>query len=539
MRKKIQQLLENVLKAEHLPLQDFTVEATAQSSFGDFSTNLPFRLAKILKRSPQDVALWFIPKLASPLIEKVEAMNGYMNFFLQPDAYKKEIQKILKQGKKYGSENIGKGKKIQIEFISANPTGPVHMGNGRGGFLGDCLGNVLSRLGYKVTKEYYINDYGNQTDILAESVLRTYLKNQGVKVDYAENLYQGDYIQDIARSFEMKYGKLEKVQEIKEKARKFAVEQMIQMIKSFVNEKLGICFDVWFSETSLYEGPRKEKVLKELEKRNLTYEKDGALWFRSTLYGDDKDRVIRKSDSLLTYFFSDILLFWNRVKERKFKKIIQIWGADHHGYVPRVRSLFRAFEEGERADFILVQLVRLMFHGKMLRMSKRKGVFLTLEELIDDIGLDVARFFFLNVHPDSMMDFDLELARKHSHDNPVFYVQYAHARIASILRHVQEAQPKKSQKPYEYNEVEKALAKKLMDYASVLKAIEADYGVSRLPQYTYDVARRFHDFYEKCRVISDDQVIPERLHLIEATKMILKDALSLMGITAPEAMTHK
>lgn len=536
MKGKIKKIIEEVLKTAGIPAVDFNIEYPPNPRLGDYSCNVAFRLSKIWQKSPSAIAVELKEKIKSPLIKRIDAVNGYLNFFLEEAYYLDELKTILRQKQAYA-----KGKrrgKVQVEFISANPTGPLHLGNGRGGFLGDCLANVLTKAGYQIQREFYINDFGHQADLLGESVIRAYLLRQGIKIDYPDELYHGEYIKDLARQLELKHWKLQEIQEMKEEVRDFAVGEIIKQIKELTEKKMKIKFDRWFSEKSLYQGRFKEKVLAELKKKKLIYEKDGALWFKSQDFGDEKDRVIQKADGAYTYFFSDILYFWNKFKIRKFKKVIDIWGADHHGYVLRMQAMLKALDHGGQFDVILVQLVRLVFGGKELKMSKRAGTFVTLEELINDVGLDVGRWFFLQITPETQMDFDLELARQKSQENPVYYVQYAHARICSILKRIQNSEFK-IQNSYQYNEVEFNLIKKLAAYYELIEEVAANYNVSRLPQYVLELARQFHDFYEKCRVISEGRVIVERLNLIKATRIILADVLKLMGISAPEKMEKK
>ena len=430
---------------------------------------------------------------------------------------------ILKEKDKFGVLNIGKSKKINVEFISANPTGPLTLGNGRGGFCGDVLANVLKKAGHEITREYYINNVGEQVRKLGHSVIGD-----------SEAVYSGKYIEDLRKKIGGK-----EPEEVGEKAVKIILKEMI---KPSI-EKMGIKFDIWFSEKSLYKDKKVEEILDCLENKKLTYEKEGALWFKSTKFGDDKDRVLKKADGERTYFASDIAYLKNKF-ERGFDSLIFFLGADHYGYIDRIKAAAEVIGyKKKQVNVIIMQMVRLFEKGKQVRMSKRAGVYVTLDELIDEVGLDVARFFFLTRNSNSHLNFDLDLAKERSEKNPVYYVQYAHARICSILRknpkskiqmpnQIQNPNAKLLIHPSELN-----LIKQLIRFPEIIEDTAKDYQVQRIPQYAISLTTAFHQFYENCRVISENKELTQvRSSLILATKTVLKNTLDLMGISSPEKM---
>lgn len=471
-RDEIKKIIEKALKELKIKVPDFSIEIPKDKNNGDYSTNV----AMIVGQDPNKIA----EKIKNSMFEKVEvAKPGFINFFLSNDYLQKQIGKI-----KY--PNIGKKQKVNAEFISANPTGPLTLGNARGGFSGHTLSNVLKKVGYDVTREYYINDRGKQIK------------------DLKEGLYKGE---------------------------KRTAVQIQKENQEFITKELNIKFDVWFSEKSLYKNKEVDKVLALLKKKKLTYEKDGALWFKTTKFGDDKDRVLIRENGEETYLTSDVAYLKNKF-DRGFKKIIIFLGADHHGYVKRIKAAAQALGyKKEQVDLIVMQLVNL----KEGRMSKRAGVYIMLEDLIKEVGLDVARFFFLQRAANSHLIFDLELAKKKSQENPVYYVQYAHARIASILRKAEIKPGKSFGKLKEKEELD--LIKQLIRLGEVIEDTARDYQVQRLPHYAVELAESFHRFYQKCQVLTDDKELAKaRLGLIKAAQEALKEVLSLMGISAPLKM---
>lgn len=501
IRQELKKLIQKSLDKE----ADIVIETPAQSSHGDYSSNIalimggndPFKFAQELKE-----------KMGRPeFLDKIEVVKpGFINFFLSPGFLQKKIEGILKKGFEFPELN----KKINVEFISANPTGPLTLGNGRGGFCGDALANALEKVGCKVTREYYINDTGEQIRKLGHSVIGD-----------SEAVYKGDYINELKI-------KGEDPEEVGQKACKQILDNIIKPSVA----KMGIDFDVWFSQKSL--DP--EEVLALLEKKGLTYEKDGALWFNSEKFGDDKDRVLIRKNKEKTYFASDIAYLKNKF-ERGFDKLIFFLGADHAGYVKRMEAAAEALGYNKKdLDFMVMQLVRLFEGGRQVRMSKRAGTYVTIDELIDEVGLDVARFFFLMRGSGSHLNFDLELAKEKSEKNPVYYVQYAHARISSILKKPN-ISFKKADLSLLKRQEELDLIKKVIRFPEVIKDTACDYQVQRLTQYVRDLADLFHKFYEKHQVLGEDKELTKaRLCLISITKHTLSEALGVMGISAPEKM---
>ncbi|MCX6813443.1 MAG: arginine--tRNA ligase [Candidatus Azambacteria bacterium] len=513
------------------------VEVSGNKEHGDYTTNIVFALTKILP-ARGEIAEYLINKLKKQKIKdfsKIETKNGFINFFLSPECLHHQIKEILKQKNKYGWIDTKKSppslklrRAMQVEFISANPTGPLTIGNGRGGSYGDTLANVLETQGHKVVREFFINDRGGQILALGRSIKLA----QGEKLDLekteSENLYQGDYINDLARQINNGLS----VEEAGQKATELILETYIKPAV----KRLGIKFDSWFSEKSLYKGVKYGEIMEDLMRRDFIYEKDGATWMKTSELGDDKDRVLIKSSGDETYFMSDILYHFNKFNVRKFDKVINIWGADHHGDVPRLLGALKIMGiDLERLDIMLYQFVRLIKNGKEFKVSKRAGTFVTLEELINEVGLGATRFFFLMYSPNTHMDFDMKLAKERSQKNPVYYVQYAHARISSILRKAKAAGGKNLELLKEKEELN--LIRKLAEFPELLSEISINYEVHRLPRYALELAREFHNFYEKYRVITEDKNLTSaRLALVTATKIVLANALNLMGIKAPDKM---
>jgi len=454
-------------------------------------------IAKEKKQNSLEIAKKIAKKLQTTnyKLQAVVEKPGFINFFVSKEYLRKQTEEILKKKEKFGNLKIGKKQKINVEFISANPTGPLTLGNGRGGFCGDVLSNVLERAGYNVIREYYLNDRGKQIE------------------DLKKGLYKGE---------------------------KRTVLQIQKENQKFITRKLKIKFDNWFSEKSLYKNKEVDKVLYYLRKKKLIYKKEGALWFKSTKFGDDKDRVLIKKSGDYAYLAADIAYLKNKF-DRKFDKLIYFWGADHHGYIKRIEAAAEALGyKKEQVDFIIFQMVRLLEKGKQVKMSKRAGAYVALEELIDEVGLDVARFFFLIRGYGAHLNFDLSLAKEKSDKNPVYYIQYAYARICSILRKAQISKPKCQIKPKTQNlkePSELALIKQLIRFEEIIEDTSKDYQVQRIPQYAIDLAESFHKFYKNCRVLTDDKKLSQaRLSLILATQIVLKNILDVMGISAPSKM---
>ncbi|MEK7071700.1 MAG: arginine--tRNA ligase [Patescibacteria group bacterium] len=515
IREEIKNLVEKAIKELYGQEANVRIDQPENGEFGDYSTNA----AMLLKKNPQEI----VNVIKSDFLEKIEIKDGFINFFVSKEYLQKQVGEILKQkpasrqaGNKFGSLKIGANQKINVEFISANPTGPLTLGNGRGGFCGDVLANVLEKAGYKVTREYYLNDRGEQIIKLGHSVLGD-----------ESAVYKGKYIEELNK-------------EVKEKNPEKAGSQAAKiifekMIKPAI-KKMAIKFDVWFSEKSLYQKGEVKKTSDLLKRKNLVYENEGALWFKSTQFGDDKDRVLIKENKEETYFLSDIAYLKNKF-DRGFKKLIFFWGADHYGYVARLKAAAEALGyRKDQIDIIIMQLVRLMQGGQEVRMAKRTGIYVTIDELIDEIGLDVARFFFLTRSPNTHLNFDLDLAKEQSEKNPVFYIQYAYARISSIIKKAGLIEVKPQPSLLNHSS-ELNLVKQLIKLPEVVEDITKDYQVQRLPQYATDLATAFHQFYRDCKILSEAEGLQKaRLGLVLATKIILKNTLDLMGISAPEKM---
>jgi arginyl-tRNA synthetase len=501
-------------------LKDVKIEQPESAAHGDYSTNVAFKLAGILKQTPLIVAENLKPRLllaGAGLIEKVEiAEPGFLNFFLSKERLEREVKDILKEKTSYG-QLPDQGKKIQIEFVSANPTGPLTVGNARGGPLGDVLGNVFKKAGYKTEKAYYINDHGMQISDLGHSVL----KDEGAK-------YQGVYIDDLN-----KRNKEKEAFKAGQWAAKVVLKESIQ--KTLAN--LGIKYDEWFSETKLHKSKAVDKVLDILRKKELIYEKEGAQWFKSSNFGDERDRVVVKSDGHKTYLAGDLAYHYYKFNQKKFDKAINIWGADHYGDVPGLRAGVEALGFKDQLDFILLQFVTLLENGQATKMSKREGNYVAMDELLAAVGRDATRFFFLQKSPDSHLNFDLALAKEQSEKNPVFYVQYAYARICSILKKAEKFKISTDKINLLTHPSELKLIKELVRFPEIIEAIPKDYQVQRLPQYAMDLSASFHTFYANCKVLSENSSLTQaRLALVSATRIILKNTLDLMGIGAPEKM---
>ncbi len=528
-----------------LSLDDVHLEHPGNPEHGDYSSNVAMtpssenKEQRTKNKNPQEIAELIVSKFPkTDYLEKIEvAPPGFINFYLRKSFLQGQVGEILKQGGECGLNKElrikNKGTRVQVEFISANPTGPLHVGNARGGFCGDVLANVLEKVGYQVQREYYINDKGVQVDKVAESVkiccdaLNKHLVFD--KVDIAASGYAGDYVKEIAQKAQ-KEG-LESLEDFKS----FAISEVLDNIKKTIG-RMGVKFDQFFSETSLYDGGDTEKAIEFLRAKNLLYEKEGAVWFKSSKFGDEKDRVLIKSSGEMTYLVSDVAYHLDKFEKRKFDKVILFWGADHHGYIPRFMAMMEAIGHKGKAQVELIQLLKLVRGGKEVRMSKRTGEFVTVDEVLDEIGLDAARFHFLAVPLNTAMTLDLEKAKEQNQKNPVYYVQYACARMHSILAKAQSAKCKVQSSKLNHP-TELALIRKLLQFSEIVMDISENHEIHRLPQYSVEVADAFHRFYENCQVFSDDKdLTAARLGLVKATQTVLTETLGLMGISAPEKM---
>ena len=524
------------------------LERPRQEGHGDWATNIAMQLSKPFGLKPRDLADEIIEKLPKEsVIEKAEVAGpGFMNFTLSAEWVRETVKNAIEQGGRYGRVDVGAGRRVQVEFVSANPTGPLHMGHGRGAAVGDITAALLDFAGYKVEREYYINDAGLQMELLGKSAQSRYFEALG-RADEApmpEDGYRGDYMSDIAKAYVEKYGDSLAQKPLAETLSFFSEETgklVLEMIKKDL-EDFGVKFDVWFSEKSLYDDGLVEPAMQALKDRDYAYEDEGALWFRSTMFGDDKDRVLIRSNGMPTYFTSDVAYLKNKY-DRGFEKNIYVWGADHHGYVPRLRSVNKAFGfPDDGIDVLLIQMVNLLRDGKPVQMSKRAGTIVTLREIMDEVGRDAARLFFVIRRCDSTVDFDLELAKKASSDNPVFYIQYAHARICSIKRELKERGiPLPSMEDFDVSlltdPTETNLAKAVSRFPEEIKKAAEETAPHSLVYYATELAEAFHAFYNAQRILGvEENVMKSRILLMEAARVTLINALGILGVSAPEKM---
>lgn len=556
IREKIRKLLirRAALLWPELHTSPVPIEMTepANPHRGDYATNAPLRLASVVKDNPLRIAEKLTAGWLPAELGMVEvAPPGFLNIRLNDQALRRLPDAILRPGADFGSSESGKGQRVHVEFISANPTGPLHLGNGRGAFIGDTLANVLAATGHRVVREYYVNDQGQQVATLAESVIRKYFILRGVVLHYPEHCYQGTYIDELAKGLKLDGAKAD-MERLRKKIQATVLNTMLLNIQRLVEKRLQIRFDRWFRESELYKLKLDQQALKRLRKQGLIYEKEGATWLATMKFGDDKDRVVIKSDGEKTYFLSDVAYVNDKFNRRKFDRAIVLLGADHHGYVGRLKAAAAALGHRDCYDVIIMQLVRLLRGGQEVRMSKRAGTFVALDELIDEVGPDVARFFFLMHGAGTHMDFDLDLAKERSEKNPVFYVQYAHARIASLVKKVDlllspkgighRARGTGKGKPGirvvkgEFGEAEKKLMKVLMRFPDAVEDIARSYAVQQLPVYAQRLAQAFHEYYDTARVIDNEVVNLMRFKVVQAAQQVLRNCLKLMGVSAPEKM---
>jgi len=523
------------------------LESPKDKHHGDYATNIAMVMTAREGKPPKEVARIIMSQLEDEdgIIEKAEIGGpGFINFYLKETVWYSILAEIEREGQDFGKGRIGKDRRVQVEFISANPTGPLHVGHGRGAAIGDALAKILDACGYRVFKEYYINDVGSQMNTLGQSVYLRYLSALGKDVEFPDYCYQGDYIAEIARKAVKERGEeyLHCSQEVSiQSLASFGADDILQGIRGDLDQ-FGVHFDGWFSEKELYREEKVPRAIEDLKRRGLAYEEDGALWLKTAQYGDEKDRVLVKASGETTYFASDVAYHKDKL-DRGFEVLINVWGADHHGYVPRMKAALSAMGKDEAVlKIVLVQLVSLMRDGKPIAMSTRAGEFTTLRNVVEEVGRDAARFFFLMRRPDSQLDFDLELAKRQSSENPVYYVQYAHARISSIFR---EALNKDIALPrFEDVDVhllvlpdELDLLRHLTAYPEVLEASALALEPHRIPFYLMELSSLFHSYYNKHRVISSEvELTKARLLLVRAIKEVIESALNVLGISAPEKM---
>ena len=574
LKKCIQDLINEGLINEMPP--KVRLDHTKDKSHGDYATNIALMLAKQAKTSPLELAKIIVNQLEdASFIKKTEiAGPGFINFFLSDASSTSIVSEIIELGEMYGKSEIGKGQSILLEYVSANPTGPLHVGHGRGAAYGATVSNLLRNIGFKVDNEYYVNDAGRQMDILTVSIFLRYLSLCGEQIRFPDNGYQGQYINDIADSIVVESGESFKqsadivfenickdgieggdkeshIDELIVRAKdllgdnfqtifQVGIESILGGIKDDLAD-FGVRFEKWFSEQSLIDSGLSESCITKLKDSGHIYKKDGALWFKTTNYGDEKDRVVVRDNGNHTYFASDIAYHLEKL-ERGYDKIINVWGADHHGYIPRVKASIGALgHKPDKLEILLVQFANLYRGGQKVQMSTRSGSFVTLEDLRKEVGNDAARFFYILRKSEQHMDFDLDLAKSKTNENPVFYIQYAHARICSVFRQANE-------KGFESNleeanlsllteEVEKNILRELSRYKSVIESAAIQYEPHQLAYYLRDLATQFHSYYNACTFILEDQDLTQaRLSLIHAAKQILRNGLSILGVGAPESM---
>lgn len=529
-----------VISGGHLP--EIVLDKPKKEEFGDFSTNIAMLLAPVEKKAPREIAKAIAERIgADPGVEKCEVAGpGFINIFLKKGFWLGVLEEIIKSGAGYGASDIGGGRKVQVEFVSANPTGPLHIGHGRGAAVGDALSNILRFAGFEVSKEYYINDAGRQVLTLGESVRLRMEEINGEAIEFPKDYYRGEYIKEIAAEYIEKHGASSSpgAPGLKE----FASRAMLEKIREDLLD-FRIEFDSWFSEKSLDDTGRVSSTIEELKKKGHIFESEGALWFRTTEFGDDKDRVLVKADGERTYFASDIAYHRDKI-ERGFSSIVNIWGADHHGYENRIRALIKALGYDDSVlKIIFIQLVALLRGGVPVAMGKREGEFVTLRQVMDEVGVDACRFFFLMRRSDAQLDFDLDLAKSQAPENPVYYVQYCHARIKSIIAFAAEkgfAMPstllpgllsKLDQKE------EAELIRHLGSFGEVVERSAEAMEPHRVTFYLMDLAALFHPYYNKNRVVTDDpELTTARLLLCNAVATVAANGLKLLGVEAPEKM---
>lgn len=543
LRKNISQTIEQILGV-NIPLAEIGLEKPKQDGHGDWSTNIALNLSKSLKENPRKLAdqITASLKLDPELVSNVEVAGpGFINFRLASGWLYSELVTLLDKKNSFGCCDHGKGEKVQVEFVSVNPTGPLHVGHGRGAFVGDAIARLLQCAGYQVHREYYINDAGNQIDKLGRSVLARLNEIWGQPFEFPEGGYQGEYLKDFAARLDSEQGvRLKAIppDKLLTEITNISRDGMLDNLKLSLKD-LKVEFDEWFSEAGLVESEAIKRSLEELNKKGYLYDQDGAQFFKASEFGDEKDRVVIKSSGEHTYFAADIAYMLNKF-DRGFKRLIYVWGADHHGDVPRMKGAAQALgHDPDSLEFVLMQMVRLIEEGREVKFSKRSGVIVTLDELRDEVGPDVMRYFFLMRRSESQFDFDLDLARKHSDENPVFYVQYAHARICSIIDHAREKgiTRTKSDLALLKEKEEITLIKALLEFPEVVLGAALAREPHRLPTYLQDLAGVFHAFYHQHRVVTDDAGLTQaRLDLCDAARIVFANGLSLLGVSAPEKM---
>lgn len=544
LKKVLQQAIVNLGYVEEYPLEQIVIEIPKDKSHGDYSSNLAMQLTKVLRRNPREIAQGIIEALDKEAgnIDHVEiAGPGFINLFLRKDAMTSIIKEVLEEKENYGRTDFGQGMKYNVEFVSANPTGDLHLGHAKGAAVGDSICRIMEAAGYDVTREYYINDAGNQITNLAISLFARYLQAFGIDKEIPEDGYNGKDIIEIAHEIKDEIGD-KFVNASEEEAityfRKVGTEYELQKIRDILKE-YRVVHDVWFSETSLYEDNKIEPTIQKLKDKGYTYESEGALWFKSTEFGDDKDRVLVKTDGSYTYLTPDIAYHLNKL-DRGYEYLVDLLGADHHGYINRMKAAIQAL--GYNADQLnidIMQMVRMVENGEVVKMSKRTGNAVTIKDLIEDIGVDASRYFFVAKAANTPFDFDLGLAKSKSNENPVYYAQYAHARMCSIERQAKEAHIEASDH-YELltHEKEIELVKHINEFRNEIIESAKQRAPHKIANYIQRLAQLFHSFYNDCYVIDENnkELSSQRLALVLASQITLKNALNLIGVEASEKM---
>jgi arginyl-tRNA synthetase len=525
-------------------LPPVTIERPQNPEHGDYASSFPLKLARSASINPLAIAQELVSLIPpAPEIESITAAPpGFINFTLKDDWLMRQVDTILGEGEKFGNIDLGHGSRVQVEFVSINPTGPLHVGHGRGAILGSTLSNALTAGGYKVEKEYYFNDAGSQMEAFRRSLFARYQQCLGKDAEMPSEGYFGNYMVDLAKEIVSEEGDhfltIPQPEAIEELG-KLGLDRILAKTREDL-DLLRVDFDAWFSEQSLYENGQFDKVMALLREGGHLMEKENATWFVSTSLGEDKDNVVVRGDGSPTYFAADIAYHYNKFLERNFDRVINIWGADHQGHVSRLKAAVAALGiDPDRLELIIHQMVTLRRGGEMVRVSKRSGDLITLREVIDEVGTDACRYFFLSRSANSQMDFDLELAKQESQDNPVYYIQYAHARIASILRLAEERKISYDDGDVSLltSEPELTLIRKLLLLPEMVEVVVQSLEPHHLTYYAQDLATSFHSFYKLCRVVSDDIALSKaRLKLVEAAKVVLARTLHLMGMTAPDRM---
>lgn len=526
-------------------IPEVQIEVPGNPEHGDFSSNLAMTMARAEKKAPRQIAEALVAALGDcAFLSKVEiAGPGFINFTLVPTCWYEVLDDITTKGDQYGFSSFGQGRKVQVEFVSANPTGPLHIGHGRGAAVGDAVASILQAAGFDVQREYYVNDAGNQVATLGRSIWMRLREQCGETIVFPEDGYQGEYIRDLAAKLHEEdpaVATLEENEAIK-RCTVFGVDKVLVWIAADL-KAFGITFDKWFSEQSLYDRNMVETELAKLADKGLSYEQDDALWLRTTDYGDDKDRVLIKSDGSPTYFASDVAYHMEKF-DRGFERVIDVWGADHHGYVPRMKAVVAGLgHQPDDLEVLLIQMVNLLRDGQPFTMGKRSGNFITLSDVVDEVGRDACRFYFLMRRSDSQLDFDLELAKRQSTDNPVYYVQYAHARVCSINRNAKEqGVPLLKRDAIDLSSLilpeELLLAKYLARYPETVVGAAQNCEPHRIVYYLQELAAQFHSYYNRQRVLVEDAATTQaRLYLVNGIRTVLANALTLLGVNAPERM---